>query len=135
MPNAAPSLTFTTNPVGRQYFDSDPIGTEWWAEQDGTPVAYMKTLTYPDERYCGARLVLCDIEVRDGHRGQGLVSVLVEHAQATTGLVLHTTGGYTPEGAAALMGRLAVLPGHTEKVAWESMTFVQDWDAKHGPRY
>lgn len=130
---AGREIAVTTTDRTRWRSDTGPVATEWWAELDGTPVAYMKTLTYSDERYCGARFVLCDIEVRDGYRGQGLVSVLLDHAQAATGLVLHTSGGYTPKGAAALTGRMPVLPGDTEGIKWDDMTFVHDWDAKQGP--
>lgn len=129
---AAP-LTFTSENVTRWTSrTSGPAEAQWWGELDGIPVAYMKTLTYPDDNYCGARFVLCDVEVRDGHRNQGLARRLIEHAEATTGLVLHTSGNYTPLGAAALQGKIPVLPGHERDAgAWyRDMAFVDDWDNK-----
>lgn len=135
MTTTAPETTVSAKDITHwAHRTSGPTATEWWATRNGTTVAYMKTLTYADDRWAGARFVLCDIEVREGYRGQGLVTVLLAHAQAETGLVLHTSGGYTPKGAAALTGRLPVLPGNDEGVKWDDMTFVHDWDAQIGPR-
>ena len=53
-------------------WETAPVNKEWWLLQNGTVVAYLKTMTYSNDANGECRFVLCDIEVREGHRGQGL---------------------------------------------------------------
>lgn len=98
----------------------------FWLVVDGTAVAYLHTMShYERETH---QQVLCDIEVREGHRGSGYARRIVVAAQDALGDTLHTTGGFTPLGAQAAGDRLPLLPGHEAGVTFEPMPFVEDWD-------
>lgn len=106
----------------------------WWLLDNGTPVAYLKTLfTNGDEsRHGGCPLVLCDIEVRPEHRGQGHTRRLVGAAEQILGYTMWTSGGFTPLGAQALSW-LPVYPWEKDRAGaqYDDMTFVEDWDNLH----
>lgn len=100
----------------------------WWLIVAGTPVAYLHTMTHLNrDEY---RFVLCDIEVREGHRGRGHARRIIEAVNAAYGETLHTNGHFTPLGAQAL-GWVPVLPweAHTVGVQFADMPFVEDWAA------
>lgn len=101
-----------------------------WLLKDGTAVAYMSIILFT--KPAGNSLVLCDIETRDGHRRQGNASRLMALTAGHFGLPLLTTGSYTPEGLAALKGKLALVPGKTEDTtpSYNSMDFVADWEQR-----
>lgn len=97
----------------------------WWLHEDGAPVAYLHTLRYLNrDEY---QFVLCDIEVRETHRGRGLARAVITAAEEVEGLTLYTSGGFTPLGAQAL-GWLPVMPGQEPGVKFDDMPFVEDWD-------
>lgn len=96
----------------------------WWLIVNGVPVAYLHTLRHLRDTH---QYVLCDIEVREGHRGHGYARRVVEAAATIVGDTLYTSGGFTPLGAAALSW-LPLLPGTTAGIDYKDMTFVRDWD-------
>lgn len=101
--------------------------SHWWLILDGEPAAYLHTLRYL--RHDNFPFVLCDIEVRDTFRGRGLTRTLVSAAEHATGQRLHTSGGFTPLGAAALAW-MPLVPGSEEPgVKYRDMAFVADWDS------
>lgn len=77
----------------------------------------------------GAEAVICDIEVREAYRGKGYAKKLITTVEGLIGRKLHTTGGFTPEGLAAL-GNTPLAKGEYAKaeVHYRSMNFVEDWD-------
>lgn len=97
----------------------------WWLVVDGAPVAYLHTLRHLSSDT--HQYVLCDIEVREEHRGHGYARLIVEGATSIVGDTLYTSGGFTPLGAAALSW-VPILPGQTPGVHYEDMPFVRDWD-------
>lgn len=97
----------------------------WWLVVDGVPVAYLHTMIYTRDAYS---FVLCDIEVREAHRGHGYARRIIAAADAATGLTLHTTGGFTPLGAAALTFVPLVPTGEAPGIRYQDMAFVADWD-------
>ena len=101
--------------------------TQWWLLREGVPVGFVRTLTYVPGSRSGHELVLCDIEIRDGYRQQGLAQILVRAIRDQTGQTVWTSGSFTPLGAQAL-GFLPVLPGETAGVKFRDMTFVVNWD-------
>lgn len=106
-----------------------PTAKHWWLRLDGTPVAYLHTLTYPNRPVEQCPFVLCDIEVRPGYRGRGLSRRIVAAAEAAEGHRLHTSGSFTPLGARAL-GWVPVIPGNRAGVSFDDMDFVADWDTQ-----
>lgn len=106
-----------------------------WLLEDGIAVAYL-SLIMVDEYFTGdtePTLLLCDIEVREEYRRQGYSKEIIEHANEHFGMQVMTTGSYTPEGLAALKGRVPLARGSKEdedKPSFRSMNFVEDW-SKH----
>jgi GNAT superfamily N-acetyltransferase len=103
------------------------IAKHWWLTHHGTPVAFLSTLrdlygTPPEYAFA-----LCDIEVRDTHRSQGLTRRLVAAAETIESATLYTSGGFTPLGSKALSW-LPVYPWETAGVRYNDMAFVEDWD-------
>lgn len=98
-----------------------------WLIVDETPVAFLHLLG--KKEYEGA-LCVCSVEVREGHERKGYAKKLMSMAAEELGQTLATNGSFTPEGFAALNGKLPLLPKHVapEKPKFESMTFVRDWD-------
>lgn len=98
-----------------------------WLIVDGIPVAFLHLLGKKD--YEGM-LCVCSVEVREGYTGKGYAKALMSMTAEKLGQVLGTNGSFTPEGFAALNGKLPLLPKHSapEKPKFESMTFVRDWD-------
>lgn len=111
---------------GRRWGTSKTEEDHWWLVVDGTAVAYLHTMShYERETH---QQVLCDIEVREGHRGNGYARAIVTAAEDALGDRLWTTGGFTPLGAQAAGDRLPLLPGHEAGVTFRPMPFVDDWD-------
>jgi GNAT superfamily N-acetyltransferase len=100
---------------------------QWWLLRDGTPVAFVSTLTFTDGRQAGCDFQLCDIEVRPEYRRQGLTHTLIEAVEKIEGMPIWTSGGFTPLGAEAL-GWLRVKPWEEPGVKYRDMTFVNDWN-------
>lgn len=106
-----------------------------WLLVDGIEVAYLN-LMMVDEYFTGdtePTLLLCDIEVREEYRRQGYSKEIIKQANEHFGMPVLTTGSYTPEGLAALKGRIPLARGSKEddqEPSFRSMTFVEDWD-KH----
>lgn len=101
-----------------------------WLLQDGTEVAYMSVMLFT--KTDGDALVLCDVETREGYRQQGNANRIIAMVSEHFGLPLLTTGSFTPEGFAALRGKLAVAPGSKEDLSpsYGSMNFVADWEQR-----
>lgn len=106
------------------------ISRQWWLLDNGAPIAFLSTLlnTGDETRHGGCPLVLCDIEVRPEHRGNGHTRRIVAAAETIEGHQMWTSGGFTPLGAAALSW-LPVYPWETQPgVKYDDMPFVEDWD-------
>jgi len=98
-----------------------------WLIRTGKPVAMIRY-----SHHDGAWM-LCDIEVREAYRGQGLgmefINWLMENVCGET---MYTTGSFTPKGARSLQPHLIVEPGHAlmgdAGIKFDDMTFVHSWD-------
>lgn len=119
--NGATVLLRHTRDRRHTYHDVD----HWWLIVDGTAVAYLHTMTYLT--YDTYRFILCDIEVRDTHRGHGHARRIIEATNDQQGDILHTTGGFTPLGAQALSW-VPLVPGSQPGTHYDDMAFVADWD-------
>jgi GNAT superfamily N-acetyltransferase len=96
----------------------------WLRLPDGTPIGMIHWST-KDAEPC-----ICDIEVRDEYRGQGLAKRLIHSVEDQIGGRLHTTGSFTPEGRAALAAATPQASGYPARQHdFRSMTFIHDWDA------
>lgn len=106
-----------------------------WLLVDGIEVAYLSVMLV-DEYFTGdttPTLLLCDIEVREEYRRQGYSKEIIKAVSEHFGQQVLTTGSYTPEGLAALKGRVPLARGSKEdntKPSFRSMNFVEDWE-KH----
>lgn len=109
----------------RRFPTSKTEEDHFWLVVDGTAVAYLHTLSHFERDT--HQQVLCDIEVRESHRGSVYARRIVTAAQDALGDILHTTGGFTPLGAQALAW-VPVLPGYEAGVQYRDMPFVADWD-------
>lgn len=99
----------------------------WLLDHEGTPLGMIHWSHSPGERFGEA--CICDIEVREEFRGRGLAKRLILSVEDQIGERLHTTGGFTPEGEAAL-GATPQHPGHPKPThGYRSMNFVHDWDS------
>lgn len=98
----------------------------WYRLPDGTPVGMIHWSNRQEEYTVPC---ICDIEVREEYRGQGHARRMIQEVEQRTGVRLHTTGGFTPEGRAALE---AMTPQHPfmpkPQYGYDSMAFVHDWD-------
>lgn len=110
----------------------------WLSTPEGGNVSFIK-LIYHNEKYepsVGPYLAMCDVETRPNMRGKGMARELRESIEAETGLLIYSSGSYTPEGWAAFgkHGRFipreyasrSDLPGEKFK----SMGFVASWRHK-----
>lgn len=100
----------------------------WWLLDGDTPIAFLHTLRHLNRTEHA--FILCDIEVRPGHRGHGLTRSIIEAAQNHEDDTLHTSGSFTPLGAQAL-GWIPLTPGTQPGVRFNDMAFVEDWDTLH----
>lgn len=99
----------------------------WLMDQKGTALGMIHWSYRPGKRFGEA--CICDIEVREQYRGRGLAKRLILSVEEHIGARLHTTGGFTPEGEAAL-GATPQHPGHPKPAhGYSAMSFVHDWDA------
>jgi len=99
-----------------------------WLQVDGVNVAMLKYLVGGSEYDLP---MICDIEVKDSHRGQGiamrLINLIEEHVIDGK---LFTSGGFTPEGLKAFGGKIPIAPweDQTLKARYSSMGFVENWE-------
>lgn len=104
----------------------------WYRLPDGTPVGMIHWSDREEEYTVPC---ICDIEVREEHRGQGHARRMIQEVEARIGGRLHTTGSFTPEGRTALEAKTPQHPWiPKEEHGCSPMTFVHDWDdlrAKH----
>lgn len=100
--------------------------TGWHRLADGTPVGMIH---WPDRKGEREVAVVCDIEVREEHRGNGYAGRMIREVEERIGRPLHTTGSFTPEGRAALETLTPQHPWEPKpRYGFDSMTFVHDWD-------
>lgn len=105
----------------------------WLHDTEGHPIAYIKVMKDDEKKDIG----LCDIEVRPEFRGHKLSKRLIEAVEKNEGRKIVHTGGYTPEGLrsiAPLFHNDEEMKIEREKIGFNSMTFVNDWDHKQ-PTY
>lgn len=100
-------------------------GFHYWMLLNGVPMGYAKILERDDTKH---QLELGDVEIRGGFRGRGYVQHLFDLVNESTGKVLHSTGGYTPEGFKAISKRLPMAEGFRAEVCYRSQSFVAEWD-------
>lgn len=98
-------------------------GWHHWLEVDGVIVSYAKVYDKGDH------VELCDIETREGYRNKGYATQILrqvarEHGQTE---IIHN-GGYTPDGAAFLKGKVKRSDDYPPG-SFEPMSFVHDWDS------
>jgi len=98
-----------------------------WLIRSGKPIAMVR-YAHHDGVW-----MLCDIEVREGHRGHGLGMELLNWLMENIcGEVMYTTGSFTPKGARSLQEHLIVEPRYAlaeePGVKFDDMTFVRSWD-------
>lgn len=99
----------------------------WLRDHQGEVIGMIHWSHKPGERFGEA--CICDIEVREEHRGRGVAKRLILSVEDRIGDRLHTSGGFTPEGEAAL-GKTPQHPGQPKpKHGYRSMNFVHDWDS------
>lgn len=106
----------------------------WLTNGDGN-VAFIKLLvrdaTYHPE--VGPHLAMCDIETRPDQRKKGLARALRESIEKETGLLIYSSGNYTPEGFEAFGKHVRLLPNPYASVfdkpgvGFGSMGFVASW--------
>lgn len=100
----------------------------WLRLAEGTVVAYLRVIHAPGDEL--APLTACDIEVRPGHRERGYARTLIKQVEEHYGLVLTSSGTYTPLGFERLGARMPVYPGGgPPSVQVAAMSFVEDWDS------
>lgn len=104
-----------------------------WLLVDGVPVSFMRLME--KDSYEGF-VCLCTIETRPGYQRKGYAKEIIRLAEEALGKKLAFSDGFTPEGFAALCGKIPMLPHYEAptKPNYESMTFVEDWDKMYGPR-
>lgn len=98
-----------------------------WLVRSGKPVAMVR-YSHHDGNW-----MLCDIEVREDARGQGLgMGFLRWIMENICGETMYTTGSFTPKGARSLQPHLIVESGYAligdTGVKFRDMNFVHDWD-------
>ena len=97
----------------------------WGADEEGTICAYVRFLEY--EHY----LMLCDVEVRVGWRGEGRGMRMLRMVEERTSKTMFATGTYTPKGQRSLAQHLPLGPGFSPRASTiKDMGFVHDWDNK-----
>lgn len=106
---------------------------EAWLVVDGKPVCYMRLM---EKDYYGGFVCLCTLETRKEFQRQGYATLMIRMVEEALGKKLASSDGFTPEGFAAVCGKIPMLPLYEAptKPNFESMTFVEDWDKMHGPR-
>ena len=106
---------------------------EAWLVVDGVPVSYMHLME--KESYEGF-VCLCTLETREGYQRKGYSKIMMRMVEEKLGQKLASGDGFTPEGFAAVCGKIPMLPLYEAptKPNYDSMTFVEDWDKMYGPR-
>lgn len=103
-----------------------------WLTIDGKAVCHIALL---EAQRFGGLLYIKSIETREGYQRLGLATRLIKESAFHFKRGLGSLGFYTPEGFAALRGKVRYVAGveTPEEPAIESQTFVKDWDSKYGP--
>ena len=116
-------------------FNGTHHSLEAWLKLPGTGnVAFIRLLVR-DSSYSsktGDHLAMCDIETRIDQRGKGYARALREDIEEKTGLLIYSSGGYTPEGWEAFGKHGRYISdefsfGETAGVKYNSMGFVLSW--------
>lgn len=101
-----------------------------WLRHNGTVIGMMRVMRYTDST--DQRWRVCDVEVRPEFRSRGYSAYLYGGMRAYLGTDLRTAGHYTPEGFERLRGKATLVvddyDSHSDKVMFNSMNFVRDWD-------
>lgn len=114
--------------------DHTHVVEAWLATELGT-IGYMK-FHVRDETFdadAGPHLGICDIEIREDARGIGFAKELRTVVEQETGLLLYSSGGFTPEGWKAFgdcsrfLPKCEFRPLPSEEPAYGSMGFVTSW--------
>lgn len=95
----------------------------WWRAENGTVVGHVKWMLTEGVMF------ICDVEVREGWRGQGIARQMIQAVEVLEGETMFSSGSYTPLGYAALARGAKLAPGCEASIRHRDMTFVQDWDA------
>lgn len=118
-----------------------------WLLKDDVPVAMVRYGAYRED-YEGTRgnpneCSMADIETREELRGRGYGMEVIRMTEKLIlgGRLIHSGGSYTPEGRAALGGKLpytqmahtydhkkTLAEGKIPEASYRSMTFIHDWD-------
>lgn len=106
---------------------------EAWLLVDGKPIVFMNLM---EKDYYEGFVCLCTIETRAGYQRQGYAKKMIALVEEKLGQKLASSDGFTPEGFAAICGKIPMLPLYEapSRPNYDSMTFVKDWDKMHGPR-
>ncbi len=100
-----------------------------WRVRYGKACVMVRFFTPSNTQHPGVAVV-CDVEVRDTHRGQRLALDTIVELGVLCGQPLHTSGSYTPSGHRALADHLPLVAGADPKVRFDDMVFVADWDER-----
>lgn len=135
--------------------DSTPKHTcRAWMYKQGKPVAMLKFSTYkkdykfPNHPSALPESIINTVEVHPDHSGNGYALAIIREIENNVlgGRLIHSGGSYTPEGRAALGGKLPYTeeanfdqrhnartdpssdPDGIPEATFDSMRFVGDWD-------
>lgn len=100
-------------------------GKHWWLLEEENPVAYGKTVFWPEEE---DPLQLSDIEVHGFYRGRSLARRLTGAIAQVEGQPVFSTGNWTEEGARALHF-LPLARGYEPGVYYRKQAFVAEWES------
>lgn len=106
----------------------------WLTLKNGENVSFVKLLVRSDSysTKVGPHLSMCDIETRVDSRGKGYARELRESIEKETGLLIYSSGSFTPEGWKAFKKHSRTIPDdHSSyeptKPNFNSMGFVASW--------
>lgn len=125
-----PDDTFLITETQKPWYDGTEPVELWVTDQAGDPVGWANVALHKRDEMA---LVLCDIEVRDGHTGEGVAKKLLKQIEKQYKQKVYVTGSFTPEGFAAFNDKLPILPPEYGGKDWgrstfDSMKFVNNWD-------
>lgn len=103
-----------------------------WLEVDGIVISYISLI---DTDRPKGPIFIRMIETREGYRRQGWATRLIEETKVYLRRPLRSYGQYTPDGFAALLGKVKLADGKSVPTGPEvhQQAFVKDWDGKYGP--
>lgn len=133
---------------GNYYKDGENYSCKAWMYKQGKPVAMLRFSTWPKDytppqgTYPFVESIVSDIEVNKEHLGKkyGLEIIRQVEKNALDGRLLHSTGGYTPEGRKSLGSLLphtdqakkdykkVFAAGQVPHASYEPMVFVHNWE-------